>query len=62
MLNAISLASITAILSLSIYGAYIARPCPSEDGIACTWNATTQGNGTGHSFTAISERRAIYWN
>lgn len=27
------------------------NPCEYEDSIACTWNATAQGNGHGLSFT-----------
>lgn len=26
-------------------------PCPTEDSTGCTWDSTTQGNGTGRSFT-----------
>lgn len=27
--------------------------CPTEDSTNCGWDATTHGNGTGHSFITI---------
>lgn len=33
--------------------------CQSEDSTACAWNASTQGNGRGESFIALSETLII---
>ncbi len=42
-------------------------PCEDEDtipeaGTACYWDAQTQGNGLGRSFTAYSDGTVIYAN
>ena len=29
----------------------LANPCQTEDAQVCTWNANTQGNGNGTTFT-----------
>lgn len=34
--------------------------CVTEDSTACVWNAEIQGNGSGHSFLAISEDIIIH--
>jgi len=34
-------------------GHITATSCPTEDSINCYWDASTRGNGLGHSFTNI---------
>ena len=35
------------------------RPCPYEDSTFCTWDAESQGNGTGRSFVNVG---VTIWN
>lgn len=34
--------------------------CPTEDSTGCYWDASTQGNGNGRSFVAITDDFIIY--
>ena len=33
----------------------ILPPCATEDSTMCVWDASTQGNGQGHSFISLEE-------
>jgi hypothetical protein len=37
----------------------LSTPCPTEDSTWCTWYADVQGNGTGYSFTAVTDSFAV---
>ena len=40
-------------------------PCPDEDSVNCYWDASTAGNGVGHSFYSVRVGHrvcTIYWN
>lgn len=44
-----------ALLLILLTGAAHPLPaCPTEDSDNCHWNASTHGNGVGHSFTVIN--------
>lgn len=36
------------------------RPCATEDSTDCYWDATTRGNGRGHSFIALADGTVRY--
>lgn len=33
----------------------LTTPCATEDSTACYWDASQRGNGTGHSFIAVTD-------
>lgn len=35
-------------------------PCPTEDSVACHWDAAHQGNGLGRSFDVDAEGHVTY--
>jgi hypothetical protein len=35
-------------------------PCPTEDSVACYWDAGTAGNGHGRSFVALPDGTVVY--
>jgi hypothetical protein len=35
-------------------------PCPTEDSVACHWDAGTAGNGQGRSFVTLPDGTVIY--
>ena len=35
-------------------------PCPTEDSNGCYWDASTRGNGLGHSFIATNDGEVIW--
>lgn len=45
-------------LGLAVFPIF--NPCDTEDARACTWNASTQGNGQGNSFTDYYGLTTIY--
>lgn len=62
MTKRIALAASAAMLALTMTPAtaqdaptpkWMTRPCKWEDSVNCYWDASTAGNGKGHSFYAI---------
>lgn len=54
-----------ALLALVILTAGVAlgslsAPCPTEDSSWCTWYSDIQGNGQGHSYTAVTDSFIVY--
>lgn len=43
------------ILTAGIALGSLSAPCPTEDSTWCTWYADTQGNGKGHTVTAVTD-------
>lgn len=37
-------------------------PCPTEDSVACYWDARNRGNGIGRSYTTMASGEVVYWD
>lgn len=55
-----SLALVAALVTLAGDGGRTLPPCPTEDSVACHWDATKDGNGQGVSFDVDGNGRITY--
>ncbi len=47
------------VLVLALILALLGNPCPAEDSNMCYWDASTRGNGQGHSFVTLWDNTVL---